>query len=85
MNKVRNWAGGAAATILVLVLLTVLLLQFVNNARRSSFRPLQDDLLQQLAVNPQSVGDNTIENRLEKTQGHSLQQSESSQAATETS
>lgn len=48
MNKARNWAGGAAAVLLVLTLLAVLLLQFINNARVSSFRPLEKETLLQL-------------------------------------
>lgn len=85
MNKTRNWVRGAAAAMLVMVLLAVLLLQFINNARVSSFRPLQDDLLRQIAVNPQSAGDTTTESRLEKSQGHSSKQSESPEAGTATS
>lgn len=86
MSKARNWAGGAAAAMLVLALLAILSLQFINNARISSVRPLQDELLRQIAVNPQSAGDDTTENQLEfeETNAHTPPQSESPEADTET-
>lgn len=85
MKKARNWAGGAAAVMLVLTLLAVFLLQFINNARMSTFRPLQDDLHRQITARSQSVGDNPIESRLQEAQVLTPRQSESPEAVAETS
>jgi hypothetical protein len=59
MKKVRNWVGGAAAVLMVLIVLAMLLLKPITGARRAAFGPLENEVLRQIMeIPPAELADN---------------------------